>query len=580
MQSKSFLPKKQFLIFLLSAICFCGCRKNDDNENSPFLQTHDLIAPQRINKLLAENKATEFLALDETKVFQKQVGRQKLVKLPLLNIDKSPLTTLTKSDKVTQSITAKKLAEIGTPNIISTNSNFSTDTPPQLFFIEADNRKDTLLACLVNFVPDNTNKENGKDGLWTGKLYEWNLKADTLYVQILEKNKRIDRYYLVRDGQNSGYATNSFWTWLGELIGSVGSAIWDALNWIGFHLGIPGSYVYDEHKVRRVLAADPYTDGGGGGGGGGGANNNYIDYAIWLEPFSGWNPYSPEIIPYHSSGDIDADNLITNLSIVRYDQREFLYNNQSVVEVLTDYLNINGITTDNLEFANWAVDYLMANPNVTIEVFKNWYLGKPEGKDGETSDYDESYWNNPNLTFPNQTLPSFQSFKTAYPGHNASLYDTPAKLYAAIGGDVGTIYSNHPITNQNTCAARLSRALNYSGISIPHIFNAGKEITMKGADNKYYFMGAANMIAWMKKTFGTPTGGNHINSTTAGKWGQSVGFLVVGKKGIYSMLPNDTSITTGFGATGHIDLLDGTCDGSCYYNAQGGIKDIFIWELH
>lgn len=92
-------------------------------------------------------------------------------------------------------------------------------------------------------------------------------------------------------------------------------------------------------------------------------------------------------------------------------------------------------------------------------------------------------------------------------------------------------------------------------------------------------MGAANMIAWMKKTFGIPTGGNYINSTAAGKWGQSVGLFVAGKKGIYAMLPNDTSKRTGFDATGHIDLINVTCDGGCYFNAKGGIKEILIWEL-
>ncbi|MDB4925773.1 T6SS effector amidase Tae4 family protein, partial [Mucilaginibacter sp.] len=210
-----------------------------------------------------------------------------------------------------------------------------------------------------------------------------------------------------------------------------------------------------------------------------------------------------------------------------------------------------------VDFLNFSINY-MQNTGTDIQTFYNQFMTPPEGYDGE---YDANFWDDPNLIFQQQTLPSLANFQNSYPGHSDPLYNTPERLYNAIGGQLNAIYQANPALNSNTCAARLSKALNYSGITIPNI--SGK--TFKGNDDKYYFMGAANMISWMKKTFGTPSGTNHITHADAGANSINVPNLIRNKTGIYGLVPIDPSALTGFSATGHIDLINhGACNGGCY----------------
>jgi hypothetical protein len=246
-----------------------------------------------------------------------------------------------------------------------------------------------------------------------------------------------------------------------------------------------------------------------------------------------------------------------------------------------NYFAQNNYSTVCATFVNWGVNYLIQNPTVTFTTFQNQFMGTTEGFDG---DYDATYWNNPSLTLPPQNLPTMNDFLLAFPSHNDVLFDTPLKMYNAIGGIVATYYVG---VNSNTCAIRVSRALNYSGITIPHIANQ----TFLGGDGKYYFLGAANINAWMTKTFGPAT--HHFTGVQGGLHGENFSTLLQGIEGIYVLIPNipggcgtpATSSTpaisgTGFCATGHADMYiaDG-CDGHCYFNATGGVKDIFFWVL-
>jgi hypothetical protein len=87
----------------------------------------------------------------------------------------------------------------------------------------------------------------------------------------------------------------------------------------------------------------------------------------------------------------------------------------------------------------------------------------------------------------------------------------------------------------------------------------------------------------MKKTFGTPGGSNHLTGTQGGTNGQNLPWLLSGKKGIYIMVPSVPGgciNNTGFCASGHADIIEfAVCDGGCYFNAIGGVSEIFIWEL-
>lgn len=206
-------------------------------------------------------------------------------------------------------------------------------------------------------------------------------------------------------------------------------------------------------------------------------------------------------------------------------------------------------------------------------MFYNQYLTALEGQDGDG--YDANYWDDPNLAIPAQNLPSWTAVQKSYPGHLDPTYNTPLKMYTSVGGDVLSLYNTDPSKYQNTCALRISKALNYAGITIPP--GPGR---FKGADNKYYFLGASTMAKWLQLTFGTPAGGNHLTGAQGGIGGINFPRLVAGKKGIYVMIPVNQSSTTGFNASGHVDIINfGMCDGGCYFNATGGVKEIFIWEL-
>jgi hypothetical protein len=205
---------------------------------------------------------------------------------------------------------------------------------------------------------------------------------------------------------------------------------------------------------------------------------------------------------------------------------------------------------------------------VISPLFYNQFMAPIEGQDGDP--YDPTYWDDPNLTMPAQTLPSWASFQSAFPKRVDPLYIDALNMYSSVGGDVLALYNTNPVKYQNTCALRVSKALNYSGVTIPP--GDGR---FRGADGKYYFLGASTLAKWLKLTFGTPTGSNHITSTQGGPGGVYFPGLVSGKKGIYVMIPK---VPQDFGASGHVDILNnGWCDGGCFFGPN--VSEIFIWEL-
>jgi len=327
-------------------------------------------------------------------------------------------------------------------------------------------------------------------------------------------------------------------------------------------------------------AGDP-GNGSTPSGGGGGSDwvNIYVpDQGCDMDPNGGftticepgyWTSYQ---LPNANSA---AYQLIRDLHITDYNTQVFLANNQTLVDGLTNYLQVQGYTQDNENQATWGISYLMANSSVTFSVFANQFLGSSEGTDGT---YDSAYWDDPNLSFTQQNLPSWSNFTAAFPLNTNPLYDSPYKMYNSVGGQAGAMYAG---PNTNTCALRMSRGLNYSGITIPNI--PGK--TYKGADNKYYFLSAIEINKWMRKTFGTndgdpttPLNTNHYHYTgaQAGPHGVNLPTLLNGKKGIYSLVSSDYRW-----ATGHADLLnsDGTCGNEChFYDAP--ILYIDVWVLN
>jgi hypothetical protein len=111
-------------------------------------------------------------------------------------------------------------------------------------------------------------------------------------------------------------------------------------------------------------------------------------------------------------------------------------------------------------------------------------------------------------------------------------YSTPDELYKSIGGPLGDWAAKSPEEFQNTCAARLSKALNYGGFEIPE----GTPGAYLGGDGKYYFINAKEMSTYLSNTkvWGMP---NSVRN--------------------YSHVRNAVVFQTGFsgGVTGHLDVV-------------------------
>lgn len=256
--------------------------------------------------------------------------------------------------------------------------------------------------------------------------------------------------------------------------------------------------------------------------------------------------------------------------------------------LIENYLNSysTGDNSNNINFTNWAIDFLMQNPDTTWQQFQNWFMGESEGKDGE--DYDAAYWDDPNLAFPAQNLPSWQNYYNAFPKDSNGNGIPGPDIYNLVGGVPkgmrdGVLSDSNPNNDRdydNACALRVSRALNYSGVIIPNLPNQ----TFKGADGKYYFLSAKKLNAWMRKTFGTnPATQNtpfnpkhiHITGAQAGVNGVNLPNLLAGKKGIYSLVSSNSNW-----ASGHGDILlpNTTCINGCHF-FDAPIAYIDVWIL-
>jgi len=88
------------------------------------------------------------------------------------------------------------------------------------------------------------------------------------------------------------------------------------------------------------------------------------------------------------------------------------------------------------------------------------------------------------------TLPDFDTLRKNYPDGD------PDSVKAEIGGNVDARWIS------NTCAIRMSRALNYSGVAIPSKF-AGLSV-VSGKDGRWYAYRMRELKKWIELTFGKP----------------------------------------------------------------------------
>ena len=187
-------------------------------------------------------------------------------------------------------------------------------------------------------------------------------------------------------------------------------------------------------------------------------------------------------------------------------------------------------------------------------------------------------------TVPQQPRPTYANMKQHSLPNNLN---TPGGgncdwqcVASKIGGEVNNPLKGLSEKNQNTCATRVSRMLNYSNVTIPSTPYA----SLTGADGKNYITGAVTMLNFLKQTFGTsdPATTIHLSSTNGSITQDAILTALHGKQGIYAIIPIDASKITGFGASGHVDLLDSSgkfISGHSYTYCDGGVKEVYLFIL-
>ncbi|CAH0337133.1 hypothetical protein FVB9288_02877 [Flavobacterium sp. CECT 9288] len=313
----------------------------------------------------------------------------------------------------------------------------------------------------------------------------------------------------------------------------------------------------------------------------------------------GDNPFTITTAPIDPRLDIGIEGSII------YDESydaffsQIFYNNLGELKTWADQnrdlynIILNNVINDqwsakSLKFANFAIKFLNDNSEVTWEQFENWFMGTPEGQDGE---YDAAFWENPNLTFQQQSLPSYNNYVNNMARFaDGTLMKGADNIYTLVGGKVLEARLKDKDGTENTCALKVSIALVRSDIVIPNL----PGITLEGSDEfsgKFFFLNAKELNAWMRKTFGTNTGiGNtpindkHLsyNAADGGQNGEDFPNKLKNIRGIYSMITTEDYDKKG--ASGHADLLFtniagfGTCVFDCFFNLP--IQRIDLWILN
>lgn len=150
-------------------------------------------------------------------------------------------------------------------------------------------------------------------------------------------------------------------------------------------------------------------------------------------------------------------------------------------------------------------------------------------------------------------LPSFEALRATYPND-----PTPLDIANRIGGRVGENLKNPAMPEyKNTCAIRVSRALNYAG----HLVKSGvdKARVNSGGDGRWYVYGVRDLNRYLTTVYGDPD-----VVKTGASMGEVTGTDIAGEKGIIEF------------DSYHMDLWDGSnCVHACYFYA---VKTIRIWR--
>ena len=158
------------------------------------------------------------------------------------------------------------------------------------------------------------------------------------------------------------------------------------------------------------------------------------------------------------------------------------------------------------------------------------------------------------------TLHTYAALWMAYPDYIN--YPDPEEVKKMIGGDVDDSW----ITN--TCAVRLSRALNYNDLLVPGTF-AGMH-TVKGGDGKRYAFRVREIRKWLEHSLGKPD--FDLKKKQGADFDKSA---IASARGIIGF---DIHFAD---ATGHLDLWDGMQFSSEYHTSTdywAAATRVSIWQ--
>lgn len=146
----------------------------------------------------------------------------------------------------------------------------------------------------------------------------------------------------------------------------------------------------------------------------------------------------------------------------------------------------------------------------------------------------------------------FESLWKAYPFSDRKDGGSAEDVKTLVGGRVDAAWI------RNTCAIRISRALNYAGHPLPSDFSGKKSnhFAVSGSDGKWYAFRVRDMHAYLTHLLGEPNiseTSKENNATVRGKF--------LNKKGVIVF-----DVAAWDDATGHITLWNGSqCADKCYF---------------
>jgi len=252
-------------------------------------------------------------------------------------------------------------------------------------------------------------------------------------------------------------------------------------------------------------------------------------------------------------------------------------NNGPIKDNLLTFLYSNNFTVQSKYLVKDLIDWLIAENSISLNDIQ-YFLALPEAGDGN---YDQSYWENPNVIFQQIPLPTLQQFIQYFPKITVSggiTFMPSNQVYEMVGGALGAKYNES--NYKNACAIRASWAFNNIQVNgtYPFKIDAGTG-TEYGANNLSYIVNAKAFNAYMHKRFGNPT-----HSLTAAQINGSRTNLNNFLKNLRNQNIHGiyTLVTSSGSYTGHIDLMTfGECLGG--YSLPENIsviEKIQIWQLH